>query len=112
MRHDDGSAALGADHPRERVANAELGLRIDAGCGFVEDEDLGLVRESTRERDELLLSGGEGAATLADFFFELIGQSADEVNHVDFGRSLLNGRVVDAAGAEANVLFDGAGEEE
>src|SRR3954466_3343097 len=43
VRHDDGGAALGADHAGECVADAELGLGIDAGGGFVKDQDLGFV---------------------------------------------------------------------
>ncbi len=62
MHHDDlvgalhGTEAVGDDdrgaafhHAAERIADAELGLGIDAGGGFVEDEDLGIVRLCPRK---------------------------------------------------------------
>ena len=69
----DGGAAF--DHAAERFADAELGFGIDAGGGFVEDEDARVVRQGAGEADELLLAGGEAAAALAHGFLEAVGQS-------------------------------------
>ena len=59
--HDRGAAF---DHAGQRVAHAEFGFGVDARGGFVEDEDLGIVRQRSGERDELLLAGRQRAAAL------------------------------------------------
>jgi hypothetical protein len=51
---DQGSASL--DHAAERVAHFELGFGVDARGGFIEDQNLGLMREGTSERNELFLA--------------------------------------------------------
>src|ERR1041385_284261 len=47
MRDDDGSPPF--DHTAERLPYTELRFRIDAGCGFVEDQDFGVVCKSPRK---------------------------------------------------------------
>ena len=43
--------------------------------------------ERAGKGDQLLLTGGEGRTALPDFFFEAVGERADEVSEVDiFGR--------------------------
>ncbi len=77
---DQGCSSL--DHAVERVAHAEFGFGIDAGSGFVENQDLRFVGQGAGERDELLLPGGKRGAAFADFFVESLGQGADEVGQV------------------------------
>ncbi len=40
----------------ERFADQKLGLGIDARGGFVEDQELWIVRQGAREADELALA--------------------------------------------------------
>ena len=65
---EDGGAA--GDHAGEGEADAEFGVGVDGGGGLVEDEDAGVVGEGAGEADELLLTGGEGGAALADGLVE------------------------------------------
>ena len=85
----DGREAVGNDqrgasfdHAAERVAHFEFGFGIDARSGFVEDQNLRLVRQGAGERDELLLSGRKRRSALANLFVESVGQAADEVGEV------------------------------
>ena len=57
VRDDDGRAAL--HQPCQSVANAEFGLRVHAGGGFVQNQVSGVVRQRARKTDELLLAGGK-----------------------------------------------------
>src|SRR5579863_9531073 len=45
------------DHAAEGIAHFEFCFGIYAGCGFVEDQNLRIVRQGASKRDELLLSG-------------------------------------------------------
>ena len=89
-----------------------FGVGVDGAGGFVEDEDAGVVGEGAGEADELLLSGGEGGAAFAHGLGKLQRQGADEVADVDFVGGALEAFVGDPRGAEADVVGDGAGEEE
>ena len=42
-------------HAAESIAYFELGFRIDAGRRLIEDQNLRLMRQCARERDELFL---------------------------------------------------------
>ncbi len=115
----DGGEAVGdedggssGDHAGEGEADAELGVGVDGAGGFVEDEDARGVCEGAGEADELLLSGGEGSAALADGLVELKREGADEVADVDFVGGELEALIGDPLGAETNVVGDGACEEE
>ena len=110
VRDEDGGAA--GDHAREREANAEFGVGVDGGGGFVEDEDAGVVGQRAGEADELFLAGGESGAALADRLCELQRQGADEVADVDLVGGAFEALVGDPCRAEADVVGDGAGEEE
>ena len=96
----------------ERVAHAEFGFGIHAGSGFVENQNLRLVRQGARERDELLLSGGKRRAALADFFVEALGQGADEVGEVHIFGSLFNVFVLNALCPEPDISADRSAEQE
>jgi len=70
------------------------------------------MSEGTREGYELLLAGGERGAAFEDGFRELAGKGADEVGEVDLFGGVFDFSVSDMGAAEADVLRDGAGEEE
>src|SRR5262249_38043669 len=105
--HDRGAAL---DHAIERVADAEFGFSIDAGCGFVQNEVARVVGQGPGEADKLLLACREAAAAFADGVIEAFGQRADEVEQVHlFGRGF-HFFGTNPGGAEADVLFECAAE--
>ena len=108
----DEDAGAAGDHAGEGEADAVFGVGVDGAGGLVEDEDGGRVGEGAGEADELLLAGGEGGAAFADGLVEAGREGADEVGDVDFFGGVLDVFVGDPAGAEADVVGDGAGEEE
>ncbi len=55
---DDGGAA--GEQAIEGFANHHLGARVDAGGGLVEDQELGIVRQSAGEADQLALADRKG----------------------------------------------------
>ncbi len=97
---------------REGEADAVFGLGVDGAGGLVEDQDGGRMGEGAGEADELLLAGGEGGAAFADGLLELLGEGADEVGDVDLFGGAFELGVGDPRAAEADVVGDGAGEEE
>ena len=66
----DQDAGSAFHHALERAANAKLGVGVDAGGGFVEDEDAGIVGERAGKIDELFLAGREGIAALLNGLVE------------------------------------------
>src|SRR3569833_2414481 len=96
----------------ERGAHAELGFRVDTRSGLVEDPDLGVVRQRAGEGYELLLPGRESAAALMNALLKSARLRADELRDVHFFRSLHHLLVSNPLCAQANVLADGAAEEE
>ena len=69
------------------------------------------MRQRAGERDQLLLSGGERRAALADFFFEALRQGADEVGQVHIFGGFLDVLVRDPLRAQANVALDRSGKQ-
>ena len=91
------------DHAVQRIAHAELGFGIHTGSGFVEDQDLRIVRQRPGKRDQLLLPGGKRAAALAHFFVESSRQRADEVGEIHVFGGLLH--VSSAIQSEPRRMF-------
>lgn len=56
-----------------------LGLRVEAGSGFVEDQDGGVFEEGAGEGEALGLSAGEAGSVFADDGFVFFGQRFNEV---------------------------------
>ncbi len=108
MRDEDRGAP--GDHAGEGETDAEFGVGVDGGGGFVEDEDAGVVRECAGKADELFLASRECGAALAYWLGEFEREGADEVADVDFVAGSLEALVGDPGGAEADVVGDGAGE--
>ncbi len=94
-----------------RRTRSSVSVSTERG-GLVEDEDAGVVGKGAGEADELLLAGGEGRAAFAHGFGEFERQGADEVADVDLVAGALEALVGDPFRAEADVVGDGAGEEE
>ncbi len=80
MRDDDRGAPL--HQVIERLANTELGLGIDAGGGFVQDQVARIVRQRPGETDELFLARGKSAAALANSLLEAIRKRANKVEQI------------------------------
>ena len=110
MRDDQRGAA--AEQAVESIADLQLSLGIHAGGGFVEDEEARIVGEGAREIDELALADRERRAAFVDAGADAFGERLDEIGKTNFTNRLLDGGAVDAGRAEADVGFDGAGEEE
>ena len=58
----------------ERLADAQFRFGIDAGSGFVQNQNARIVRQRARKADQLFLSGGEAVAALADRRVESLRQ--------------------------------------
>src|SRR5712664_421203 len=110
MRDDQRGAA--AEQAVEGIADLQLGLGVHAGGGFVEDKGARIVREGAREIDKLALTNGKCGAALVDAGGDAFRERLDEIGKTNFTNRLLDGGAVDAGRAEADVGFDGAGEEE
>src|ERR1019366_8572751 len=110
MRDQDAGASR--DHACESKADTVFGVGVNRTGGLVEDEDCGCVGKGAGEADELLLAGGEGGAALTDGFVEAERQSADEVANIDLVGCPLQGFLGDPRSSKADVVGDGAGEEE
>src|SRR5258708_1190007 len=98
------------DHTAQRVAYAEFGFGIYARCGFVQNQNLRIVRQGAGEGDELLLAGGERRSALADLLVEPAGQCTDEVGEVHIFGGLLNVVVSNSLRPQANIPRDGTAE--
>src|SRR5579864_9502491 len=110
MGDDDGGAPL--DHAGEGLAHAELGFSVYAGSGFVKDQNLGIVGQSARKRNELLLAGGKSAAALAHALLEALGQAANKIGNVDLFGGALHRLILNPGRAQADVLLHRSTEEE
>ena len=110
VRDDEGGAAR--EQAVERFANQQLGFRVDAGSGFVEDEESRIVRQGAGETDELALADGERGAALADGGVDALGERADKIAQPDFVDSAFDRGAIDPGRAEADVGLERAGEKE
>ena len=77
MRDDDGRAAL--HQLLQRFANPQFGFGVDAGSGFVQNQEARVVRQRAGEVDELLLAGGISGAAFAHRLRETFRKGLDEV---------------------------------
>jgi len=74
MCDDQGGAST--EQAVEGIANQQLGFGVDAGGGFVEDEEVRIVREGAGEIDELALADGERGAALVDAGADAFGSDS------------------------------------
>ena len=62
----------------QRLLNLPFGLGIDAGSGFIEQQNRWIAQQSTGDADALLFTDAELHTTFPDMRVELIGQTIDE----------------------------------
>src|SRR5437879_3153148 len=110
MRDYQRGAAL--DHAAKGIAHPEFGFRVYARSSFVKNKNLRLMRQRTREGDELFLAGGKRRAPFPDLFIESIGQGADKVAKVYVLGGLFDMPVFDPLRAQSNVAGNRPGEQE
>ena len=116
---DDGGEAMGDDDGGAvvhellgGVLDELFGLGIEGGGGLVEDEDAGILEEDAGDGDALALAAGKGDAALADVGFVAVAEPGDEVVGIG-GPGGGDDFILGGAGpAVADVLGDGAGEED
>src|SRR2546430_12354540 len=86
MRNDESSAA--AHQVAEAFLNQSFGFRVEARCGFVENQDSWIGQNGARDGDTLLLSTGELYAAFANdgvvFFLEAFGEFVHASNAASF----------------------------
>src|ERR1043166_796455 len=108
MRNDQGSAAF--HQPRQRLAHAKLGFRVNARRGLVQNQEARVVGQRAGETDELFLAGGKAVAALAHRLREPFGKLTHELEQVDLPGGLLHRFFFDPLRSEADIRVDGAGE--
>ena len=119
VRVHDGGNALGDDDLRglgdvglEARTNQRVGLRVDGAGGVVEDEDLRLLEKGAGDAQSLLLAAGDVGAALLDMCLISLGEGFNKIiclrQFAGFNQLLVRGVFV----APAQVLGDGAGEEQ
>src|SRR5215467_6757817 len=95
----------------ERLANAELGLGVDAGGRFIENEVARIMRQRSGEADELLLASGKSAAALAHRLIEAIGQRLNKIEQIHPAGSGHQLFVADTHGTQADVIGHRSGKQ-
>src|SRR5215469_1588532 len=99
-------------HVGKSVAYPQLGVGIDAGRGFIQDQDLRIMRKRAGKGDQLLLSRAQCTSALQHRLFELLRQRADEIGHVHAFSGVLYLLIADPCRPQADVILDGAAEQE
>ena len=115
----DRAQAVGDDQRRapahqllERVLQARLGVAVDAGGRFVEDQDRRVAVERARKGDQLALAGREVAAVLLDRGDRARPRSREQIERADAPQRLLDARAGRARSPAATFAGDRAGEQE
>ena len=100
------------DEVAEALTNQGVGLRVDRGGGVVEDQNLRLLQDRTGDAETLLLTTGDVGTALGDEGVVLVREGLDELvrlGELTCGDELFVTRL---RVAPAEVLCDGAGEED
>ena len=74
----DDQHCLALEQAGEGFLNSALILHIQAGGGFIQENDRCVFQKSTGDGDPLPLPAGEGGAVLADHRLVALGQPTDE----------------------------------
>src|SRR5438270_12978488 len=96
----------------QRLADHNFGLGVDARGRFIQDEEPGIVRESTREADQLPLPDGKCRAALADIRLDTFRQGVQERAKPYFAQGALDARVANFFVAQTDICFESAGKQE
>ncbi len=110
MGDDEGGSA--GDEAIEGLLEAVLGEGIDGGGGLVENEESRVGEHGAGEADELALAEREGGASFADGGVEAFGEGGEEVEAAEGVAGLFCLRAGGVGPGEAEVVEDGAVEEE
>ena len=104
----------GADihHALKRFLNQLLGLGIDVGRRLIQNHDLGLVDNGSREGQKLTLTGGEVVASLANLLVKTARKLLHKLIGVHVTAGLHDRLVVHAFLAKKDVAADSAREKE
>ena len=89
VRDDDRGAP--GEKPIQGVANHHFGFSIDAGGGFVEDQEARIMRQGAGETHQLALADGKSGATLGNQSVQALGQAIEEVPETYFAECGFNG---------------------
>ena len=115
----DGRQPVGYDKAGALLQEAVEGLLdeflcgvVDAGGGFVEEEDGGIFQQCAGDGDALFFADAEAHAAFADFGVELLGEFFDEGGGVGGAEGGPEFFVRGVRFAEAKVVGHGAVEEE
>src|SRR2546430_1244632 len=95
----------------QRFADLQLGLGVHTGGGFVENQKARIMGQGASEIDELALADGKRGASLIDGGGGSVGKRTNELAEADFLESAVDGGVLDALGAEADIGLNRSGEE-
>ena len=87
---DDNRGASG-EQPVQGFANHHFGFCIDAGGGFVEDQEVRIMRQGAGEAHELALADGKRGAALGDQRVQALGQAIEKGPEPYFAEGGLNG---------------------
>ena len=108
MRNDE--ARPPRQHLLNRVLNQLFRLRIDRGRGFVQHENRRVRQNRAGKGNQLLLTGGEAVAALADVRLIAILHVADEGFRADHAGGFRHFLVGGIGAAVADVIRNRAGE--
>src|SRR5258708_7485189 len=89
-----------------------LSFGINTRCGFVQNQDSRIVRESARKREQLFLADGKGGAALPDGFVQTLRKALDEIQNINPARRLFHLSIAYPTGSQSNVAADGSGKQE
>src|SRR5437879_4655275 len=109
MRDDERSAAR--QQTAEGFANLQLCFCVHAGCSFVEDEKARIVGERAGKIDELTLADRKRGTALVDARSDTLRKRTHKFAEANLLDGAFDSAAIDASGAEADVGFNGAGEE-
>ncbi len=110
MGHDE--AGTVAHEPFQRALQACLGDGVDAGGGFVENEDGRIGQHGAGEADDLPLPEGEPGTTLAHHRVEALRHRLDEIEAVERANRFDDGRIARFGSAKTDIVPHRAGKQE
>ena len=108
---DEDRGAAPQDHAR-RLLDLHFCEGVNAGGGFIQDEDGWLLHEHPHQRDELPLAHGKPCSALAHVCLQTLGQCFQPLAAADLPREGFDLGVRDLGAAVADVFHHAPAEEE
>src|SRR6266705_2825975 len=109
MRDEEGGAVT--QQRGQAGLHETFGLGVNAGGGFVEDEQARVGEQGPHEAEQLALAMAEQAPTLAYIGIIAVGQAHDEIVRPNGLRRGYDDRLADSGIAIAQIVAHGAAEE-